>query len=296
MNVEICAIDSESKNSMRNSIVMKKWLMLIGWGLGLMIAPNIQAATTINEMVTISGGEFMMGCSKDDSECDQDEGPKGGVKVTVPSFKIQRHEVSNAEYAECVAAGECQRPFDNKRNKYCGYEAPGRDSFPVNCINWYKAKSYCSWINARLPYEAEWEFAARGNTNTKYPWGGDKVTCDNALMDDENVKNSDGEGDGCGKDLLAPRGSKPANALGLFDMHGSVAEWVENWYWEASHAELYAKGKLDAPFDGQYKVLRGGAWDEKERALTSSSRWAKGRSGHRSIYGSNGFRCVQDVD
>ncbi|MFT5162777.1 MAG: sulfatase modifying factor 1 [Alteromonadaceae bacterium] len=272
---------------------MKKLLMLISLTLGTSMAAY--GADKVNEMVLIAGGDFKMGCSKDDTACDKDEGPKGGVTVKVPTFKIQRFEVSNGEYRQCVEAGECQRPFDNKRNKYCGYDAPGRDDFPVNCINWYKAKNYCSWINARLPFEPEWEFAARGNTTSKYPWGGDSVTCDNALMDDGILKDANGEADGCGKDLLAPRGSKPANPFGLYDMHGSIAEWVENWYSQDSHSTLYTKGNLSGPVDGQYKVLRGGAWDEQERALTSSSRWAKGRSGHRSIYGSNGLRCAQPI-
>ena len=77
-------------------------------------------------------------------------------------------------------------------------------------------------------------------------------------------------------------------------MHGSVAEWVYNWYHPDSHQTLYARGIPAGPAQGQRRVIRGGAWDERARALTSSSRWAKIPTGHRSLYGSNGLRCVYE--
>ena len=100
------------------------------------------------------------------------------------------------------------------------------------------------------------------------------------------------EFDGCGEDRTWARGSRKPNQYGLYDMAGGVAEWVYNWHSETAIADYYSKGKLNKPDTGRLKVIRGGAWDEQAGAQTSSNRWAKIPTGHRSIYGSNGFRCV----
>lgn len=246
------------------------------------------AATTL-----VPAGEFFMGCSRNDQGCDADEGPAGGVRVHVGDFRIQRYEVSVAEYRRCVAAGACSRPKDHKRNRYCNFDAPGRDDHPLNCVDWHQAQTYCTWLGGRLPYEAEWEKAARAGTRDPYPWGPAPATCAQAVMDDQRTRGSvAGEHDGCGEDRTWPRGSRPPNGYGLYDMHGGVAEWVYNWYAPDAHSRYYAGGRLAAPADGERKTIRGGAWDEQAWALTSSSRWAKPPRGHPSLYGSNGFRCV----
>jgi iron(II)-dependent oxidoreductase len=246
--------------------------------------------------ILIPAGPFAMGCSAGDADCRTDEGPRGGATVMVNAFWIDRHETSVAEYRACVEAGACERPFDHERNPFCNFGAAGRDDFPLNCVDWFQARAYCEWRGARLPSEAEWEKAARGGTATRYPWGDEAASCEYAVMDDGVYISADGESDGCGRNRLQVRGSREPNPFGLYDMQGSVAEWVYNWYEPDAIEQRYANGDLSGPDEGRRRVIRGGAWDEGPAAQRSSSRWAKVPKGHRSIYGSNGFRCAGSAD
>ncbi|RMG34491.1 MAG: formylglycine-generating enzyme family protein, partial [Gammaproteobacteria bacterium] len=134
--------------------------------------------------VTIAAGPFQMGCSPGDPACEHDEGPPGGIRVEVPAFRIDEHEVTVAEYRACVESGRCTPPLTHTRNKYCNYGAPGRDDHPVNCVDWTQAQTFCRTRGGRLPYEAEWEKAARGGTTSRYPWG-QRVSCREAILDDK---------------------------------------------------------------------------------------------------------------
>ena len=243
--------------------------------------------------VEVPAGSFQMGCSKTDSGCEKDEGKAGGISVDVPAFKIDKYEVTVAEYQKCMDAGKCERPKDHKRNKYCNLGEPDRNNHPVNCVDWSEAVAYCSWVGARLPYEAEWEKAARAGTDSAYPWG-NKVSCKQAILDDGVTQGSvAGEPDGCGEDRSWPIGSRKANALGLFDMHGNIGEWTANWYAKDALVSLYAKGDLKGPAEGRQRVVRGGSWDENRSNLRSSFRNVKPPVSGKSVYGSIGFRCVE---
>lgn len=246
------------------------------------------------ERVTVPAGAFQMGCSLGDDHCGNDEGKAGGVRVDVPAFKIDTHEVSVAEYRECMDAGQCERPKDHERNQYCNLDAPERDNHPINCVDWQQAVDYCEWKGARLPYEAEWEKAARAGSTTAYPWG-ETASCEQAIQDDGKTMGSvKGEPDGCGEDRTWPVGSRAANALGLFDMHGNAGEWTANWYSSSALNDLYAKGDITAPESSRQRVVRGGSWDENTPNLRSSFRNVKPPVSGRSIYGSIGFRCAVD--
>ena len=249
----------------------------------------------VPEQVVIPAGEFLMGCSEGDTLCDNDEGPQGGVKVFVPAFAIDVHETSVAEYSACVEAGECDRPFDYKRTHYCNYDAPGRENYPQNCVNWENAKAFCSWRGGRLAYEAEWEKAARGGTSTPYFWGHEPASCKVAVMDPGINGEPDTSTDGCYRDLSWPRGSFSPNPYGLYDMIGGTSEWVDNWYVTDAYETLYAKGDLTGPQKGVHKTIKGGSWDEKHWAHRVSNRFSKPTTGNPDLYGSNGIRCVFDV-
>ena len=96
------------------------------------------------DRVSIPAGSFLMWCSTGDTACDVDEGTAGGASVNVGEFKIDKHEVSVGEYRACIKAGKCNRQ-DHSRNKYCNYDAKGRDLHPVNCVDWQPAQNYCQY-------------------------------------------------------------------------------------------------------------------------------------------------------
>ncbi len=247
------------------------------------------------EVVLIPAGIFNMGCSVNDSKCDVDEGPAGGIKVAVPAFKMDKNEVTVAEYEKCIATGQCNKPKDFKRNKYCNLNAPKRAKHPINCIDWQDAQTYCKTQSGRLPYEAEWEKAARAGTKSAYPTG-DNIDCKNAIHDDNHTVGSvKAEFDGCGEDRTWAVASRAANPLGLFDMHGNAGEWTANWYEKNAIATLYSKGKLAAPKSGNKRVVRGGSWDENTKNLRNSYRNVKQPNSGNAVYGSIGFRCAYDV-
>lgn len=255
----------------------------------LMVIGNVQAV----EMVVIPAGAFLMGCTQQEKNCEADEGKPGGMRVYVPTFAIDVFEVTVGEYRACVAAGQCPPPKPHSLNKYCNYGARGRENYPVNCVDWTDAKNYCHKQGKRLPLEAEWEKAARAGSTAAYIWNA-APDCRQAILNDGKTKGAvQGELDGCGEDRTWAVGTRPANAYGLYDMFGNVSEWVENWY-QADALIQYAQGRLNAPHQGQRKVIRGGAWDEIQVALRSASRYAKLPQSGKSIWGSNGFRCAQD--
>lgn len=264
---------------------MNKWLIVV-----LMAGYSIQLNAA--DRVNVPAGAFNMGCSVNDSACDKDEGPMGGTKVVVPAFSIDKYEVTVAEYQACVAAGKCTVPKDHQLNQYCNYTAKGREKHPANCIDWSEAKSYCEWVGAQLPNEAQWEKAARAGSTSRYPWG-QNVSCKNAILDDGVTMGSvPNEPDGCGEDRTWAVGSRPPNALGLYDMHGNAGEWISVWYAGNAITDLYAKGNLQGPENGRQRVVRGGSWDENKANLRSSFRNVKPPVSGDSIYGSIGFRCV----
>jgi len=271
-------------------IVRLKKRMRYQFGLFCLLAFSLAQSA---EMVRIPASEFLMGCTQSAHECEANEGKPGGQRVFVPSFYIDPYEVTVAEYHDCVVTGKCPPPKTHALNKYCNYDAPGRENYPVNCIDWPDAVNYCTLQGKRLPLEAEWEKAARGGSDAAYIWGAAPTCRDAVLNDGQTTGSVAGERDGCGEDRTWAVGTRPANAYGLYDMFGNVSEWVQNWY-QPNALRLYAQGKLTAPSTGQRKVIRGGAWDEVQVALRSASRYAKTPRSGKSVWGSNGFRCAKD--
>jgi formylglycine-generating enzyme required for sulfatase activity len=217
------------------------------------------------EQAYIPAGEFLMGSENADAKKTYEGGvayPEIPVQsVYLDGYWIDRHEVTNAQYARCVAAGECDphfAPISATRLKY--YGQPEFDTFPVIYVNWYEAAAYCEWAGRRLPTEAEWEKAARGTDGREFPWGNEPVDATRANFCDvgcprtyANKMQDDGYPD------TAPVGSFPAGAspYGVLDMAGNVWEWTGTLL--APYPYDAADGRESPEGDGQ-RVWRGGPW------------------------------------
>jgi formylglycine-generating enzyme required for sulfatase activity len=249
-------------------------------------------------MVFVPAGEFDMG-----SEIGlTDEQPVHTVYLD--AFWIDQTEVSNVQYAKCVATGACDLP-----SVTVYHNDPNYANHPVAFVSWNKAQDYCAWTGRRLPTEAEWEKAATWNqaTNEKfvYPWG-NEFECKKANFDDEvdlDATLMPGSTENCeGYVRSAPVGSFPGGAspYGAMDMAGNVWEWVHDAFIEtdpltASIQNYYAVSPASNPQGvdpaiTDYRGMRGGSWDWT---------FGYGRSAYRLWYGLDdsydnvGFRCAQ---
>jgi formylglycine-generating enzyme required for sulfatase activity len=224
------------------------------------------------EMVEIPEGPFKMGSSNGD----YDEAPEH--QAYLATFYIDKHEVTQADYDRFVRATKRGKPFvpvfDDDISKILKPELAAMG------MSWSDAAAYCQWAGKRLPTEAEWEKAAKGEGNRKYPWG-DTLTPMQA--------NLDGEEDGY--KYLAPPGKFEAgrSPYGLYDMAGNVAEWVHDTYDDKYYSRSpYRDPK--GPGDGQNKVIRGGSWRESPNGARVSKRFqAKIWRTDATI----GFRCAK---
>jgi len=251
-------------------------------------APWIDEQTN-KSMIYVQGGIFRMG--DDDSE--PDEGPSQLIRLD-PYF-IDETEVTNGEYALCVESGQCDPPSRSGATYHQEYYgAPAFDNYPVIFVDWFAARDFCFWRDARLPSEAEWERAAGFDPimgiKQNYPWGdtfdGTLLNfCDaNCSQEDNNDAYDDEHRD------TAPVASYPAgrSPLGLFDMAGNVMEWVSDWY-DPDYYEYATDTNPLGPLDGEFKAVRGGSWLSSEDQVGVAGRGSYDPTVRRAHLG---FRCA----
>ena len=230
--------------------------------------PATQAAASIREpeMISLRGGSFAMGSNEDVTE-------KPVRQVTVKPFAMGKFPVSVQEWNACAAA------------KACGFTAAGKDDAPVTNISWSDARQYVAWLAEttrkpyRLPSEAEWEYAARGGTQTRYWWG------DQFQPGMVNCKNCS---DIPANDQPVKVGSLKPNPFGLFDMGGGVDQWVEDC-WHKTYQGAPADGSAWVENECPSRVIRSGSWRKDSGYARASSR---GSYDTNVRYPTHGFRVA----
>jgi formylglycine-generating enzyme required for sulfatase activity len=216
--------------------------------------------TTVGEMVYVNEGEYAMGAANGESDAIPVH------RALLGAFGIDKHEVTAEQYRACVQAGACSAPSTGTN---CSWGKADRGHHPINCVDWSQAQAYCAWAGKRLPTEAEWEKAARGTDERRYPWGWDTVR-----------KNANTGADSCcagdasdGYLSTAPVGGFAAGAsrYGAMDMAGNVREWVADWY-GADYYRHSPDANPQGPAAGTARVVRGGSWLDPPTAQECSNR------------------------
>jgi len=236
-------------------------------------------------LVCVPAGEFIMGSAEEgyfayaEYFYMDDEIPEHVVYQD--AYWIDRTEVTNAQYARCVAAGACRaHPARTTTTRQDYYGNSQYDNYPVIYVTWKDAGNYCQWAGRQLPTEAQWEKAARGTEAYIYPWGNSvpyfrRCNCNGNMGDTTEVGRY-------------PAGASPYGAL---DMAGNVFEWVVDWYEFSYYSNQTSWSNPTGPDTGDARVVRGGSWG-----------WPSIRTAYRSarypgnIYPNTGFRCALPVE
>ena len=232
--------------------------------------PGKARAPRDTTMALVPAGEFTMG-----REGTSDNSPAHAVRLG--AFRIDRYEVTNAEYAAYCKATGTRLPFFWGQDRF--RSGPEYPDHPVVGVNWRDAEAYAKWRGKRLPTEAEWEYAARGGlAGRKY--------VDGDLLDSTRTNFTRS-----GKDGPVEVGSYPPNGYGLYDMSGNVQEWVADRY----GADYYRMSPVEGPKgpeQGRFRVLRGGGWFTGPMCMDVDLRYALPSNW---VDFNVGFRCARDV-
>ncbi|MGB2954427.1 MAG: SUMF1/EgtB/PvdO family nonheme iron enzyme, partial [Anaerolineales bacterium] len=238
----------------------------------------------------VPAGEFMMGSNNGE----EDEKPMHSVYLD--AFWIDRTEISNQQYMECVAEKACTRPSSSYRSnstdakKYYGIST--FKDYPVIFVSLSQAKEYCVWAGRRLPSEAEWEKTARGTDNRKFPWGNEINGTylnfgDKNGVEARNLNWDDGYAE------TAPVGNYPmgASPYGALDMARNVWEYVADWYDREYHS-ISPQSNPAGSSSGDL-LVRGGSFGDDFELITTTYRLEVGNidAGDYAV----GFRCAQSA-
>ena len=286
-------------------------------------APAAPQPPILPPMASIPAGTFIMGSTEPpigDGSHNPAEGPPRAVRVA--AFRLAKYETTVAQFRQFVAAtgyraaSECWEfeRGDGMALKQAGWDAPAHaptDYHPVMCVSWTDAHAYVQWLAQqtgrafRLPSEAEWEYAARAGTTTKYPSGdAPDQLCTYANMKDRRFQAAARRDFGLdmlvtdcddGAEYTAVVGLYAPNGHGLHDMMGNVAEWVA----DCQHPDYRGAPADGAAWsegceaEGDYFITRGGSYSASRQVLRSAARGHGGRGNASSL--GEGFRIAEDV-
>src|SRR5262249_22422074 len=229
------------------------------------------AAGAAIEMVRVPAGTFLMGSPDSEQGRNENEGPQHSV--TISSFYMGKYEVTKAQWRAVAGLFKVKIYLSPAPSHFKG------DNLPVEQVSWDEATEFCERLSQatrktyRLPTEAEWEYACRAGTTGAYAGNLDEMAWYSGNSDN----------------TTHPVGQKKANAFGLYDMHGNVWEWCQDWYSENYYSQSPSADPT-GPGSGSYRVGRGGGWLSDERPCRSAYR---GRVAPGYYNGVLGFRLVR---
>jgi formylglycine-generating enzyme required for sulfatase activity len=200
-------------------------------------------------LVYVPAGCFIMGNNENYNE-------RPAHEVCLSAFWIGQMEVTNAQYAQCVEDGNCERPSGNVSQ----YSDPAYADYPVVAVTWQNALNFARWFGGSLPTEAQWEYAARGPMSYVYPWGNARPNDIRANFGVSGLMPADSHHEG-------------ASWVGALNMAGNAFEWVFDWY----DFQYYAVPEANStnptgPQDGLERVIRGGSCSDDEWHIRSAYR------------------------
>lgn len=248
------------------------------------------------EMVYIPAGNFLMG-----SDPGKDpyfwgaESPSH--KVSLNGYWIYRYEVTNAMYEACVKAGYCSKPDSlRSRTRESYFGNPQYANYPVIFVSYGDANTYCHWVGGRLPTEAEWERAARGDTDDRtFPWGwqpaeGNQANfCDRGCPEEESDPDKD---DGYRDTSPVGNYTDGISPYGLYDVAGNVWEWVFD-YFSPTYYQISPENNPRGPLSSTYRSIRGGGWNNPSSGMRVVQRYSVRPD---LSLDTLGFRCAMDVN
>jgi formylglycine-generating enzyme len=266
-------------------------------------------------MIAIAAGTFTMG--RDDT-AHADERPAHEVQIS--AFSIDETLVTFADFRDFVdatgfvtsaerlgfgmTAREGMADWAWERVAGASFRAPWgpgagapppREDDPVVMVSWHDAQAFCAHRDARLPTEAEWEYAMRaGSSGTRFPWGDDPRRPGGDLgLNYWQGRSHEADTREDGFLYVSPVRAFPPNAWGLYDPVGNAWQWAADWYGAGTYRHD-AAGVRDpvGPARGWAKVARGGSWWCSARACSAYGLWARGKSRPDAPFSNNGFRCA----
>lgn len=243
-------------------------------------------------------GSFTMGSPKHEAERSGDEGPvqvtltrgfwMAETAVTVAQFRAFVEMTGYRTEAETGDGASRWTGSEWKRDKATNWLNPGfaqGDTHPVTCVSWNDAKAFADWAKLRLPTEAQWEYACRAGTQTPFHFG---ATITPELVNYNGYHPYGGAAKGLYRQQPTEVGSFPANAWGLYDMHGNVREWCADWY----RPVLVGGADSMGPPLGQRRAIRGGSWASRAHFCRTASR---GEGSPYARHNALGFRIALSV-
>lgn len=243
-------------------------------------------------LMFVPEGSFLMGSNSNDAYAHE----KPQHEVYLDAFYMDAYEVSNAMFLKFVETTGHETLAEEQGYSYMynssstwaafdgvnwrhpmGADSSYQDSLPVTHVNKYDAQAYCAWVGGRLPTEAEWEKAAKGDDDRIYPWGNS--------FDGSRVHNNSSEGP---ISVYASVGG--ASPYGIYNLAGNVFEWTNDWY-DANYYDYSPYDNPQGPAGGEWVAVRGGGWKSSNNYVRASHRDISQPDAMNYVMG---FRCIMD--